>query len=181
MKSDPFQAEKAMTNMGQKTGQEDIFNREVYYIKTLDDEIRADNLSQELLKNYRQYLLDELELDPLDAGSHARSADYFLRDYLIDHCRENIFSVKAEQITAFAGNWYIVSTLEPNMVELEGLLEGIQNFYSFCSEKKLIDPSSLAVISSACANRSFYRQRIESFHALKEDEFIQWNRACPLK
>ena len=167
--------------MEQKTGQEDIFNREFYYIKTLDDEIRADKLSQELLKNYRQYLLDELELDPFDAGSYARCADYFLRDYLIDHCRENIFAVDADQITAFAGNWYIVSTLEPNMVELESLLEGIWNFYSFCSEKRIIDPSSLAAISGACTNRSYYQQRIESFHALKEDEFIQWNKACPLK
>lgn len=167
--------------MEQTPGQDDCFTQDHYCIKNLDDEIRADRLCQKLLKNYLQYLVNDLKMEALDAGTYARAADYFLRDYLIDQCRENIFSINSEHITAFAGNWYIVSTLEPNWVELESLLEGIQSFYSFCSDKKLIDPSTLDTVSVVCANRSYYQQRIESFYRLQDDEFFNWNEGCPLR
>jgi hypothetical protein len=169
-----------MTTLEPTIDKKQIYTKANYSIRTLDDEIRADRLCQQLLKIFFQELLDQKNLEPRVAGSHAHGADYFLRNYMIDHCRENIFIINPERLIAFAGNWYIVSTLEPNMVELESLLQGIESFYAFCAAKKLIDPSSMSSITAACFDLSFYEKRIADFHALKGNEFIAWNQACPL-
>ena len=48
-----------------------------FNISDLDDEIRTDKLCVEFLTAFHRHLLDNLELDPLIAGSRARGADYF--------------------------------------------------------------------------------------------------------
>lgn len=166
--------------MTESYDKQDLLNRDCYNISSLDDEINADQNCQRLLKIFLQYLLEEQKLDPLEAGSNARAADYFLRDFMIDRCRDNILMITHERVSSFAGNWYIVNTLEPNMKELESLLQGISMFYLFCADQNIIAKDTLEDILSACSKMSYYHQRIESFHALKDNEFQEWNKRCPI-
>ncbi|MBN1956591.1 MAG: hypothetical protein JXQ81_07800 [Desulfuromonadales bacterium] len=159
--------------------QQEIFHPEHYFIASLEDEIRVDQLCLKLLKLFLQHLHESPEIDPLTAGRHARGADFFLRDYMLDHLRKNIFSITPHDIRGFAGNWYIVKTLEPNLKELQDLLEGIANFYIFCADKELIPALLLPELLTACSEHSFYQQRIETFHDLKDNEFLGWNKTCP--
>ena len=158
----------------------DPFDQKNYVIESLDDEIRADQTSKVLLKQFHQYLLKTKEISPLAAGSMASGADFYLRDYMIDNRRTNIFEISPELIKSFAGNWYIISSLEPNMVELESILIGIDNFYGFCAEKKIISSATAEQASQACSCYEYYQQRIDSFHEITGGGFTTWNKACPL-
>jgi len=154
---------------------------ETYTIETLDDEIKADTNCKLLLQNFHQYLLNNKDITPLEAGSMAGGADYYLRDYMIDNRRKNIFSISVDLIHGFAGNWYISNTLEPNMTELKSILIGIKNFYDYCAAKELITPTTTIQIAQACTQFDFYQQRIESFNDLTGDGYVDWNKACPLQ
>ena len=158
----------------------DPLDQKNYSIGSLDDEIRADQISKVLLKQFHQYLLENNEFSPLEAGSMASGADFYLRDFMIDNRRRNIFEISPELINSFAGNWYIVSSLEPNMVELEGILTGIANFYRFCAEKKVINSATAEKVSQACSCHDYYQQRIDSFNDISGDGYTAWNKACPL-
>ncbi len=155
-----------------------LYDRENYNIGTFDDEIRIDNNCKALLQQFHKHLLDEKKIAPLQAGMLASGADFYLRDFMIDQKRANIFSASADSVRRFAGNWYIITTLEPNMVELKGILNGISSFYSFCAEKKVIKPETAAAIAAACQQHEFYAERIESFHAISGDGFMDWNKMC---
>lgn len=170
-----------MLDTTQKTGQLHPFDPQQYAIETFDDELRVDELCKVLLKQYHQFLLKNKDLSPLQAGSHASGADYFLRDYMIDNRRKNITEISAELIHGFAGNWYIINTLEPNMKELESILLGIDFFYLFCAEKKMLNPTLVDKIHQACSRTEYYRKRIESFHEISGDGYIVWNSSCPFK
>lgn len=169
-----------MNNTGNRPKHIDPFKHSNYSIESLDDEIRADQICKVLLKEYHQYLLKNKEISPLEAGSMASGADYYLRDFMIGNRRTNIFNISPELIYSFAGNWYIINTLEPNLVELESILNGVDHFYSFCTEKKMIDLMMTEKVSQACSHHEYYRQRIESFNNLSGDDFTTWNNACPL-
>jgi len=158
----------------------DIYNPDNYRINTLNDEITADNNCKLLIKQYHQHLLKNKEFSQFEAGSMASGADYYLRDFMIDHQRSNIFIISPDQVRCFAGNWYIVSTLEPNMVELESILSGISGFYNFCASENVLDLPTATEIERACSDLDYYRQRIETFHELMGDDFKMWNNACPL-
>ncbi len=155
----------------------DLFNPSNYQISSLEDEVRADQLCRELLKTFHQHLQQEDE--PLIAGSKAAGADYFLRDYMIDNRRANIFSLNATRVRAFAGNWYIISTLEANMTELQDILAGIKSFARFCTLKSLLDEDQNAEIAHACDDIDYYQGRIESFQNLVDDGYRDWDLACP--
>ena len=170
-----------MSETEQESQQTTPFNPENYAVGTLDDEIRVDKLCQLLLKQYHQHRLGIVGISPLEAGANASGADYFLRDFMIDNRRTNIFNISPELIHSFAGNWYIINTLEPNMVELESLLTGIDNFYCFCTEKKMLAPAKAEAIHQACSRIDYYRERITSFNEISGDGFIAWNITCPLK
>ena len=58
----------------------------------------------------------------------ANSADYFIRDFVVSIKQRNIFEERPGLVRQFAGNWYIVSNLEPNITELSEHLEGISRF-----------------------------------------------------
>lgn len=158
----------------------DLFSGERYRIDDLSDDISADRNCQELLTVFHKSLVEEMRIEPLEAGAHARGADYFLRDYMIDHRRDSIFSISAEKIRGFAGNWYIVSTLEPNMAELRSLLEGVRHFYRFCRRHNAVDDNALDDIDRACSDLAYYQERIDAFHTLGEDEYLSWNAHCPV-
>ncbi|MDX2479647.1 MAG: hypothetical protein QNK24_04845 [Desulfuromusa sp.] len=170
-----------MDNTEKKFKPIDPFDPEIYTIDTLEDEIRADQNCKVLLKLYHQYLLENMQVSPLDAGSMASGADYYLRDYMIDNRRTNIFNISPELIHSFAGNWYIINTLNPNMTELESILLGVSNFYRFCAAKKLIPPAIVEKVNLACSRPDYYQQRIESFNDLSGDGFSAWNSSCPLQ
>lgn len=161
--------------------QADLFNVDSYRVNDLNDEITADGNCRELLKIFHKSLVEQGNIEPLEAGSHARGADYFLRDYMIDRCRRNILTVSAGNVAGFAGNWYIVNTLEPNMKELESLLNGIRQFYLFCSNKNILSGVDFESVEKACTDLKYYHERIEAFHNLKENAFQHWNDLCPIQ
>jgi hypothetical protein len=151
-----------------------------FNIASLADEIRVDRLCQELLQDFHRYLLEELAVKPLKAGTLRRGSDYFLRDFVVDSLRANIFTVAAAQVRGFAGNWYIHRALEPNASELADILEGIAAFYRFSAAHGWVDQARMTAIADCCAEVEFYRERIESFHQLAGDDYPAWCRRCPL-
>ncbi|MEE4255152.1 MAG: hypothetical protein V2I50_14005 [Desulfuromusa sp.] len=159
----------------------DPLNRKSYIIETLEDEIKADNNCKVLLQQFHSYLLKDKNIIPIEAGSMASGTDYFLRDFMIDNRRTNIFDISPDLVRSFAGNWYITSTLEPNMTELESILTGISHFYIFCAEKKTVNPELAEKVHQACTHTDYYQQRIESFHNISGDGYIVWNSECPLQ
>jgi hypothetical protein len=154
-----------------------LFKPSAYDLADLADEIRVDGLCHELLKHFHQQLLQDNE--PLAAGSMAAGADYFLRDFMIDHQRANIFDLSAQRVRSFAGNWYIVNTLEPNIAELESLLSGVAQFCQFCAEHQLTAPEQAQQAAATCRDIDYYRERIDSFYAIVDNGFSAWNTSCP--
>lgn len=157
-----------------------LHNKASFQIDGLSSEIHADKLCTALLKEFHRYLLHERKLDPLDAGSQAVGADYFLREFMIGHRRENIYNGSAEQARKFAGHWYIITTLEPNIKELAAILKGTASFYQYCAEYKLVGADTAAQIEQACGQLDYFRQRIEDFYSITGAAFSPWKNACPL-
>lgn len=151
-----------------------------YDIASLEDEIRADRHCAALLKKFHHYLLEQQQVEPLEAGTLAAGADYFLREFIIGARRENILDIPAERITQFGGNWYIIRNLEPNMVELTDMVLGTDAFYRYCAALNMIPEATAKEISGECARIDDYEKRIEDFHAISGDGFKEWDRSCPL-
>jgi hypothetical protein len=154
----------------------DLFN-----IDGLADEIRADQSCVQLLKIFCRALIDEEGLAPLEAGALANGADYFLREFLIAERRENIFAIAPGRIRQFAGNWYIIRNLEPNLAELSAILQGVEAFYSFCQTIGRVPPAVVEQTRGECHELDFYRERIESFWAIEGDGYLAWEGRCSLK
>ena len=159
-----------LNNLSQKT-----FN-----ISNLDDEIRVDRLCVDLLRTFFNALTQQPGQKPEEVGNLCRGADYFLREFIIADRRENLLEVTGRQVRQFAGHWYIVKNLEPNMNELGSILGGIAALYPFLAEHALIDKDQADEICTACAERDWYQQRIEDFWAIEGDGFLQWRDEVPL-
>ena len=157
-----------------------LHNPENYSIKDLESEISVDRLCSALLKKFHQYLLQEQQLEPLEAGSQAAGADYFLREFVVGKLRCNIFRVTASQVRQFAGHWYIISNLEPNITELNAMLASAANFYRYCAAYQLVSAETADEIASTCQQSDFFQQRIEDFHNITGDGYSDWEQACPL-
>lgn len=170
-----------MSHTEAKPKQTDPFDPDSYSIETLEDEIRADQTCKELLKLFHQYLLKNKNISPSEAGTHASGADYFLRDFILDNRRTSPFKLSVDLIHRFAGNWYIITTLEPNVAELKNILDGVSYFADFCVANKMLDQALAKKIAQTCSNMEFYQQRIDSFNDLSGDQFIAWNHDCPLQ
>ncbi|SNB46083.1 hypothetical protein [Geobacter sp. DSM 9736] len=151
-----------------------------FALGTLDDELRVDGLCKELLRNFYDQLLDD-GLSPSRATELAGSADYFVRDFLVSIKQLNLFTEVLGTVRQFAGNWYIVSTLEPNMTELGRHLEGIREFYRFLHRRGWIAASCMEKIESECSEAAYYESRIESFWNISGDGYGAWERECSLK
>lgn len=160
---------------------EQLFPRESFEIHSLQDEIRADELCQRLLQCFRRELLENEKLPPAQAGALARGADYFLREFVIPDRRENIFALRPGRVRQFAGNWYIVRNLEPNMAELENILQGIAAFYAYCARVGKVSAELAETVRQECSLLDYFRQRIEDFWAIEGDDYLAWERACTLK
>jgi hypothetical protein len=147
---------------------------------TIEDALRVDNLCQDLLMKFYQWMLDN-GVDAVEATSHARGADYFLRDFVVDIKQRNIFSEIAGTVRQFAGNWYIVNTLEPDLEVLFRHLEGVRRFYGFLHICGLISDWFLKEVERECDDHDFYRERLDSFWEIRGDGFLVWERKCSLK
>lgn len=149
-------------------------------IATLEDELRVDALCRELLLAFYHERI-AAGMDEHAATLLANSADYFVRDYLIGARQMNVLETAGGDVRRFAGNWYIVNTLEPDINELEGHLRGIREFFRFLAGQQAITPVALAAIENDCLDPIFYRQRIDSFLAIEGDGYYVWESACSLK
>lgn len=168
-----------MKNSIHPEGPEDLFQIDAFNITSLDDEIRADQLIGKLLRLFFRDQTERLGQEQEVAGRLARGADYFLREFVIADRRDNVFLIQPERVRQFAGNWYIVRNLEPNMAELGDVLEGVAAFYAWLSETKRIASESAKEIEQHCQDLNYYQHRIESFWAIEDNGFIAWNQACP--
>ncbi len=157
-----------------------LFDIDTFNIASLEDEGRVDRLCHELLILFHADLVGSQETEPLLAGSMARGADYFLRDYMIDCQRRNIFHITPELLRSFGGYWYIINNIEPAMEELAPILSGVKQFYSYCHTNALISQEILTAISEVCNDHMYFRDRIESFFTLEDDGYMVWKSECPV-
>ena len=151
-----------------------------YDVVTMDDEIRVDQLSVDLLRHLYQELTQTAGIPPEMAGQHCHGADYFLREFIIPERHGNLFNVKASDLLQFAGHWYIIRTPEPNLTELKNILDGTAEFYRFLHKQKLVEKDVAEEITQQSKNLDFYQRRIDDFWAIEEDGYDAWKKACPL-
>ena len=147
---------------------------------THEDYLRVDNLCKGLLLWFYERLQED-GLSPEEATTLANGADYFIRNFLVDFKGHNLFDERPGIVRQFAGNWYIVNTLEPDIRELVGNLQGIRAFYGFLSDQQLVSAGYLKIIEKECEEIAYYENRIESFWKIEGDGFIAWERECTLK
>lgn len=151
-----------------------------FEIATLEDELRVDALCCELLLAFYNDRVDA-GLNEHDATLLANSADFFVRDYLIGARRLNLLDTAAGEVRKFAGNWYIVNTLEPDIVELDGHLRGVCEFFRYLAGNGAISAAALSEIETDCLDIAFYRKRIADFWDIQGDGYYAWEEKCSLK
>lgn len=149
-------------------------------ITTLEDELRVDELCRELLMAFYQERL-EAGIGEHEATLLANSSDYYIRDYLIGARQINPLDPTPGNVRRFAGNWYIVNTLEPDIKELKTHLDGIREFYSWLAQEGAVEESFRAAVDAECSNLEYYGERIDSFWDISGDGYITWERECSLK
>jgi len=147
---------------------------------TLDDEVRVDRLCKELLHRFYNESM-EAGLSPEEATALASAADYFVRDFVVSIKSRSIFEERPGIVRQFAGNWYIVNTIDPLISEIDRFLAGIRAFYRFLHGHQLISLRFLQAIEAECAERDYYAGRIESFWAITGDGYLAWEKECSLK
>lgn len=151
-----------------------------FNISSLDDEILVDKLCVDLLKHLFLHLTRQAGLEPEQAGELCHGADYFLREFIIADRNDNLFEISPERVRQFAGHWYIIRTLEPNMVELSRILAGIDVCYGFLAGQGLISANLAQSVSKICREHAVFARRIEDFWSLQEGGYDAWRAECPL-
>lgn len=154
--------------------------RSDFNIGTLEDELRVDGLCRELLMTFYNERIAS-GLSEHEATLLANSADFYLRDYLIGARQLNVLDCEPEEVKKFAGNWYIVNTMEPVIDEIEAHLKGISEFYHFLRQIDAIDEDFYGRIKNDCLDINYYCSRIESFWDIKGDGYYEWESECSLK
>lgn len=154
------------------------FEHDEFDLATLEDEIRADERCQTLLKRFYQHLQASGHT-PHHASDLAYSADYYLRDYVLDFARQNVLRPQPGLVRRFAAAWFITHTLDPEMPVLERHLDGIREFYRFLHGQHLISSDELAFIEEEAGQTEYYRQRIGSFLVITGDGYVAWEKECP--
>ena len=156
------------------------FDHEDFDFETMEEELRADEQCQKLLQQFYIWL-QQSGLTPEHASELAYSADYYLRDYLLDFLQRNALRPQSGQVHYFAGNWYITRTLEPEMTVLGRHLEALAALYSFMYELNLVSAEQRDQMLQETAELEYYQQRIASFLALAGEGYEEWDRACQLE
>jgi hypothetical protein len=151
-----------------------------FTINSLDDELRVDALCRDLLQKFYAHLLDT-QVPPTEASALASSADYYIRDFVIDKKQRNILDERSGIVRQFAGTWYILNTLEPNMKELSCHLGGILAFYRFLYGNGSVSANFLDVVEKECNDIAYYEGRIASFWKIRGDGYFAWEKECTFK
>jgi len=151
-----------------------------YVPVTLEDELRVDKLCSELLHRFYCESMDS-GLSPEEATALAGAADYFIRDFVVSIKTRSIFDERPGIVRQFAGNWYIVNTMEPMASEIEVYLAGVRGFYRFLHGHQLISLKFLQAIEAECAQLDYYASRIETFWEITGDGYHAWEKECSLK
>lgn len=161
-------------------GEETVINKDEFAIVTVDDEIRADGLCKALLRQFYDSLLAG-GMSPQEATLLANGADYYVRDFLVGYKHRSLFDERPGIVRQFAGNWYIINTVEPSLEELAGHLRGVCSFYRFLCGRGLIGEDFLSAVEEECGDEAFYEGRIRSFWEIEGDGYLAWERECSLK
>ena len=157
-----------------------VVDKDAFRLRNDGDDLRVDQLCRELLLRYYEDLLRS-GMQPAEATGWAGGADYYLRDFVLDRKRLSVFDERPGLVSQFAGNWYIVNTVEPNAAELSRHLTGIKGFYRFLSAHALITADYLTLMESECDDLAYYERRIESFWGITGDGYAAWEKECTLK
>jgi hypothetical protein len=155
-------------------------DKDTFRITNDDDEVRVDGLCRDLVREFHRNLL-ERGTEPLEAGCHAHGADYFLRDFVVSARRCNPLDDTPGQVRRFAATWYIISTLEPTIGELAGILRGVREFFRFLHARGLISAGYWSDVERECIDIPYYEERIQSFLEIRGDGYLAWERECSLK
>jgi hypothetical protein len=155
------------------------FESDDFNFATIEEELRVDGHCQTLLTSFYRNL-QELGNTAQRASSMAYSADYYVRNYLLDFARQNVVRPKPGIVRYFAASWFITHTLAPEMSVLELHLEAIQEFYRFLNRQHFISADELNIIEAEVGQADYYRERIERFLAIVGDGFFAWDAECPV-
>lgn len=160
--------------------QENVFEHDDFSFDTIDEELQVDERCQHILKNF--YLsLQQHGMTAEQASELAFSADFYLRDYLIDFGRQNIVRPVPGVITMFAASWFITHTLDPEFAMLERHLAAIIALYRYLHDLHLVSADELAFLESEAGQHDFFADRIETFLGLSGDGFVAWDAQCPAR
>lgn len=151
------------------------FNPQDFNLRGDDDFVRVDSLCRELLLAFYHSLLSSGS-PPRVATERARSADLFVRDYIVDHLMENPFMMDGVTVRRFAATWYVTSVPEPSISELATHLEGVESFARHLHDDGYLDGSRLDRIVAASRDLDYYASRIESYWELTADRYREWER-----
>jgi hypothetical protein len=144
------------------------------------DFARVDGLCRELLLTlYHNLVASDLLAN--QATQYASSADYFVRDFLVDNRLVSPFAVTPDLIRQFAATWYILNTVEPNLTEIAGHLAGIDAFCRYLGNHGYLPAAALPAIENECANTAYVGSRIDAFWNLPKDGYLAWEAECTLK
>jgi hypothetical protein len=146
----------------------------------IDEELRADNNCRALLNRFYMDLLSR-GISDQDASELAFCADYYLRDYLLDHLRQNIVRPRTGIVRFFAGNWFIVKTLDPEIAVLEKHLKAIAELYQFLHRQHCISKDELDYLLGEAGQTEFYKKRIDSFLEICGEGYNSWGSECLLE
>ncbi|KAF0221188.1 MAG: hypothetical protein FD174_686 [Geobacteraceae bacterium] len=155
-------------------------NKGDFELGSLEDELRVDELCRKLLQRFYLQLMEE-GMTPAEATTLADSADYFVRDFVVAVKQRNIFAERAGIVRQFAGNWYIISNMEPDIRQLSAHLDGIKAFYRFLHGHKLLSDPFMMQVEGECGDIAYYESRIGSFLEITGDGYGVWERECTLK
>lgn len=157
-----------------------VIDKADFVIASVEDEIRADNLCRKLLSRFYLTLLEQ-GVDPRDATLLASGADHFVRDFVVGFMHRSLFDEQPDIVRRFAGNWYIVHTVEPSVDELSVHLSGVRTFYRFLLERDLVGEEFFSTVDRECSDLPYYEERIKGFWAIEGDGYLVWERECSLK
>ncbi len=151
-----------------------------FNVVTLEDELRVDGLCRELLISFYQDRLGA-GLSEQDATLLANSADFFVRDFVVGARQMNLLDAAPGVIRKFAGNWYIVNTLEPQAEELAMHLNGIREFYRFLFSHSAVGADFMEEVEKDCSDIGYYSARIVSFWEIRGDGYYAWEKEISLR
>jgi hypothetical protein len=170
------------SNKAEKNNSRDALkiDKDTFTPGTPDDDLRVDLQCKHLLQHFYNSLVTR-GVSPREATAQANGADYFIRDFVVDFMGLNLFDEHPGVVRQFAGNWYIVGTIEPDIQQLAGHLGGVRAFYHYLRDHGLISAGYLQNIDKECDDIAYYEHRIESFWTISGDGYLVWERECSLK